>query len=223
MVTIRNKISWKIVDKLRLKKERILSKEEIIQIIKEYEKIYEKKVNLISLWTYLRKRKYIKYILGDYYYVYSLEEMHNSYCKFSEEELFFLVLEKMRIKWYLGLERALIENKVIWQALNTALIINNYFSGLKKFGNTVFKFIKTHERRFSFGLIKNETNNKVKYFYSDLEKTYLDFLYFNSYLGKDLETIKRNLDFKVDKSKLLKYAKNYSKKIQESFKWSHKK
>ncbi|MBI5064607.1 hypothetical protein HZA97_00080 [Candidatus Woesearchaeota archaeon] len=215
MVITQNKTSRKIIDKLRLKKEKIISKEEIFRVIREYEKIYEKKVNLISMWTYLRKSKYIKRILGDYYYVYSLEEMHNKYCRFSEEELIFLVLEKMRIKWYLGLECALIENKIIWQTLNVVLIINDYFSGFKKLENTIFKFIKTHEKKFSFGLLRKKTNNQVKYFYSDLEKTYLDFLHFNSYSGKDLETIKKSIDFKVDESKLFKYAKNYSKKIQE--------
>ena len=52
------------------------------------------------------------------------------------------------------------------------------FSGIKKFGNSKFKFIKTKEERLNFGLIKIETNNKVTYYFSDLEKTYLDFLYF---------------------------------------------
>ena len=66
-----------------------------------------------------------------------------------------------------------------------------------------------------FGLIKNKTNNSVKYFYSDLEKTYLDFLYFSSYKGKDIKTLKKNLDFNINKTKIIKYAKNYPNKIQE--------
>lgn len=216
MVTTQNRISRRIIDKLRLKNEKILSKEDIIKTIKEYSRVYKKKVNLISLWTYLRKSNYVKRILGDYYYIYSLEEKHNKYCKFSEEELIFLVLKKMKIKWYLALESSLKENKVIWQALNVITIINNKFSGIKKFGNSKFKLIKTNNKKFKFGLIKKKTNNKVKYFYSDLEKTYLDFLYFYSYQGKNPEAIKKNLDFKIDKSKLRKYAKNYSKKIQEA-------
>ena len=212
MVTVKNKISRTIINKLRSKKERILSKEEIIKTIEDYQKIYKIKLNLISLWTYLRKDNYIKRILGDYYYIYSLEERYNHYCNLSEEELIFLVLEKMRLKWYLGLESALKENKIIWQALNVIIIVNNHFSGIKKLGNSKFKFIKTREKRFNFGLIDAETNNKVTYFYSDLEKTYIDFLYF--YKGKDIKTMKKNLDFNVRKDKLKKYAKNYSKKIQ---------
>ena len=213
MVTIKNKISRTIIGKLRSKMEKILSKEEVIKTIEDYQKIYKIKVNIISLWTYLRKDRYIKRILGDYYYVYSLEERYNRYCNFSEEELIFLVLEKMKLKWYLGLESALKENKIIWQTLNIIIIVNNHFSGIKKLGNSKFKFIKTKEKRLNFGLIKTETNNKVVHFYSDLEKTYIDFLYF--YKGKDIKTMKKNLDFVIRKNKLKKYAKNYSKKIQE--------
>src|SRR3989344_4406672 len=57
MVTTQNKTSRKIIDKLRLKNEKMLSKEEIIKTIGDYQKIYKRKVNLISLWTYLRKNK----------------------------------------------------------------------------------------------------------------------------------------------------------------------
>jgi len=214
MVTVKNKKSRVIIDKLRFQKEKILSKEEIIKTMEDYQKIYKIKVNMISIWTYLRKDSYIKRILGDYYYVFSLEERHNHYCNFSEEELVFFVLEKMRLRWYLGLETALKENKITWQALNVVIIVNNNLSGIKKLGNSEFKFIKTKEERFNFGLIKKETNNKVSYFYSDLEKTYLDFLYF--YKEKDIENMKKNLDFEVKKDKLKRYAINYSKKIQEA-------
>jgi len=215
MVITKNKISRRIIDKLRLNPEKILTKEEIIRTIKEYSKVYKTKINLISLWTYLRKDNYVKRILGDHYYVYSLEERYNHYCKFSEEELVFLVLEKMRIRWYLGFESALKENKITWQALNVVVIINNRFSGIKRLGNSKFRFIRTKDNKFKFGLIKNKTNNSVKYFYSDLEKTYLDFLYFSSYKGKDVEVLKKNLDFKIEKKKVVKYSKHYSNKIQE--------
>jgi hypothetical protein len=214
MVIIKNKISRVIIDKLRSKKEKILSKEEIIKTIEDYQKIYQIKVNLISLWTYLRKDHYIQRILGNYYYVYSLEERHNHYCNLSEEELIFIVLKKMRVKWYLGLESALKRNKIVWQVFNVAIIVNSHFSGIKKLGNSKFKFIKTKEKRLSFGLIKAETNNKIEYLYSDLEKTYLDFLYFSK--GKNIENMNKNLDFKIRKGRLKKYAMNYSGKIQEA-------
>ena len=214
MVTTQNKSSRKITDKLRLKKEKIVTKNETIQTIEEYQRVYKKKINIISLWTYLRKNNYIKRILADYYYIYSLEERYNHYCQFSEEELVFLVLKKMNIKWYLGLESALKENKISWQVFNIITIINNRFSGIKELGNSRIKFIKTKNSKFKLGLIKKKTNNNVVFFYSDLEKTYLDFLYFYSHYGKDIQTIKKNMDFKVKKGKLLRYAKNYSNKIQ---------
>lgn len=214
MVTIRNKISRAIVEKLRLRKERIISKKEIFALTKAYQNIYKQKVNWNSLWTYLRESNYIKRILGDYYYIYSLEERHNRYCHYSEEELVFLVLSKMDIKWYLGLERALQEHKLGWQALTITPIINTYYSGIKKLGSSRFKFIKTSEKRCRFGLVERKTNNQVAYFYSNLEKTYLDFLYFYSYQGKDLKTIRRQLDFQIKMKVARKYARHYSKKIQ---------
>ena len=214
MVTLKNKKSRTIIGKLRSKKEKILSKGEIIKTIEDYQRVYKIKVNLISLWTYLRKGNYIKRILGDYYYVYSLEERYSNYCNLSEEELIFIVLELMELKWYLGLESALKENKITWQAFNVITIVNNHFSGIKKLGNSKFKFIKTKEKRFNFGLIKAETNNKVTYFYSDLEKTYIDFLYF--YKDKDIDVMKKNLNFDVKQGRLKEYAKDYTKKIQEA-------
>ena len=215
MVTKKNKISRKIINKLRLNHEKIITKKEILKTIKRYSQIYKTKVNIISLWTYLRKDNYVKRILGDYYYIYSLEERYNHYCKFSEEELIFFVLEKMDVKWYLGLENALKEHKIIWQTLNIITIVNNHFSGIKKLGNSKFKFIKTKGKMFKFGLIKNKTNNSVNYYYSDLEKTYLDFLYFSSYKGKNILDLKRNMDFKVNRDMIIKYARYYPNKIQE--------
>ncbi len=215
MVTLRNKISPKIIEKLRSNKEKIISRREIFQVIREYQRIYHQRVNRGSIWTYLRKSHYIKRILKDYYYVYSLEERHHHYCRFSEEELVFTVLKKMNAKWYLGLNRALIENKIRWQILNIVPIINNHFSGIKRVGNSRFKFIRTKDEKFTFGLINKTTNNQVRYFYSDPEKTYLDFLYFYSYEGKDPGTVKKILDFNVSRDTMRKYAKHYPKRIQE--------
>jgi hypothetical protein len=217
MVTIKNKkykASRMIVAKLRSGNDKIRSKDEIITVIRDYEKIYNVKINLVSMWVYLRKASYIKRILGDYYYIYSLEERHNNYCNLSEEELVFLVLGKMGLKWYLGLESALKANKISWQALNVTAIVNNHFSGIKKLGNSKFKFIKTKEKRFCSGILKGETRNKVVYFYSGLEKTALDFLYFSR--GKDTKNLIKNLGFEARKDKLKKYAKNYPRKIQEA-------
>ena len=216
MVTNQNKISRKIVEKLRLRREKIISKEEIFQMMMEYQRIYQKKVNMVSMWVYLRKSHYIQHILGIYYYIYSLEERYNHYCQYSEEERLFLVLEKMKIKWYLGLERALREHNLGWQALSQVPIINTHFSGIRKVGNSQFRFMKTREKRCRFGLIKKRTNNGVKYFYADLEKTYLDFLYFHSYQGKDMKSVQRQLDFKVRRKRVREYAVHYSGKIREA-------
>ncbi len=215
MVIVRNKISKRIVEKLRLRKEKIISKAEIFHIMKEYQRIYRQKINVNSIWTYLRKSKYVRRVIGDYYYIYSLEERYNRYCCYSGEELLFLVLERMGVRWYVGLEGALREHKILWQALRAVPIINTRFSGIKNIGNSQFRFIRAQERKFTSGLIRRKTSNGVDYFYSDLEKTYLDFLYFHSYWGKDPMAVRRQLNFKVRKDVLRKYASYYSKKIKK--------
>ena len=215
MVTLQNRISPKIIEKLRFQKENIISKEDIFHTLEEYQRIYKKKINILSIWTSIRKSKYIRRILNDYYYIYSLEERHHQYCKYSEEELIFLVLEKMNMLWYLGLERSLREHNVSWQTLNSIPIINTRFSGIKKLGSSRFKFIKTKEKRCRFGLLHKKTRNGVKYFYADLEKTYLDFLYFHSYQGKNINAIQKQLDFKIKMRIVKKYSKHYSEKVQK--------
>ena len=122
----------------------------------------------------------------------------------------------MKIKWYLGLERALREHNLGWQALHLVPIINTYFSGIRKVGSSRFRFMKTQEKRCRFGLREKRTNNGVKYFYANLEKTYLDFLYFHSYQGKDIKSIQRQLDFRVRMKRVRKYAAYYSGKVREA-------
>jgi len=134
---------------------------------------------------------------------------------FQKKSCFFLLWKKMKIKWYLGLESALKENKITWQALNTVTIINNNFSGIKRLEIPSSGLLK-QKAGLIWAIIKKKTNNSVAYFYSDPEKTYLDFLYFYSYSGKDINVLKKNLDFKVEKSKIIKYAKDYTTKIQEA-------
>ena len=63
-----------------------------------------------------------------------------------------------------------------WQVPNVLTIINNKISGERKVVGMKVKFIKIKDNLI-FGLKKNKTKNKVTYFYSDLQKTKLDFVY----------------------------------------------
>jgi len=111
---------------------RIVEKSEINKIIKEFNKIFKKKVDLNSAIKYLSRHNYIKRIFLGFYYVNSIEERKRGYCRLEDRELLFLVLNKLNIKWYLGLSSGLYESGKVWQTPVIINIINNKFSGKRK-------------------------------------------------------------------------------------------
>jgi|SRR3989344_2263175 len=182
--------------------EKIMKKKEIVKLIEEY----NNKVNKVSvnnaLW-YLSRQNYIKRIFLDFYYINSIEERELKYCKFTNKELLFLVLDKLDIKWYLGLTSARYSKGETWQTPNMLTILNNRFSGEKKIVGLKVKFIKIKEKRI-FGLVREKTDKDIKYYYSDKEKTDLDEIYLSK-KGK----VATNKKTKT-------YLKNYPKWLQKS-------
>jgi predicted transcriptional regulator len=76
-----------------------------------------------------------------------------------------------------------------------------------------FKFLKLKQSLFNFGLIHKNTIT-----YSDPEKTILDFIYMWCYNGTSKDQIIADVadwitNISIDK--LIKYAKNYPKTVQE--------
>lgn len=184
------------------RKEKIVKKEDIIDLIRDYDKKFGNISQNDALW-YLSRRNYIKRIFLDYYYVNSIEEGELRTCKYEDKELIFEVLNKEKVKWYLGLTSARYYSGEIWQFPAVLTIINNRFSGKRKINNVNVRFIKIKESLI-FGLISNKTKNKIKFYYSDKQKTNLDSLY----LGL------------VKKISLDKKTKEYSKRFP---KWLFKK
>lgn len=183
------------------RKSKIIKKEEIIKLIEEYNKNF-KKVSIKNALWYLSRQNYIKRIFLDYYYINSFEEKARKICNLQDNELLFEVLNKEKIKWYLGLNSALYEIGQTWQTQNMQTIINNRISGKKKIVGKNVMFIKIKEN-LVLGLLKNKTKNNVIYFYSDQEKTRLDF----AYLKKINNLIKNN--------KTKQYIKKYPKWLQK--------
>lgn len=165
-----------IYEALLNRKEKVCSKSEIIRIIKEYNKSIGK-INLRNALWYLSRHNYIKRVFLNYYYINSLDERKRKFCKYEDKELLFIVLNKLKIKWYIGLDSALYILGKIWQTPNTLIIINNKISGRKNILGMNVKFIKI-KKNLIFGLKKSKTKNNIYYFYSDLAKTYLDMAYF---------------------------------------------
>src|SRR3989344_3275605 len=126
-----NNIS-KIYEALINRTGKIAKKEEIEKIINEFNRRFKKKINSERIIKYLSRHNYIKRIFLSFYYVNSIDERKRRYCKFEDRELLFLVLNKLNIRWYLGLSSALYESGKVWQAPAIVNIINNKFSGKRK-------------------------------------------------------------------------------------------
>lgn len=159
-----------------LNRGKIFKKEEILHIFEEYKKI-KSNSNHKNIIEYFSKHNYIKRIFLGYYYINSYDEKERSFCNYSDRELIFYVLNKEKLKWYLGLNTALYEQGKTWQTPNLINIINTKISGKKKVLGLNMRFIKTKEN-LVFGLKQLKTKNKIIYFYSDPAKTYIDKVYF---------------------------------------------
>ncbi len=168
--------------------EKIMKRKEIVKLIEDYKKI--ENINTANALWYLSRQRYIKRIFLDYYYINSIEEREQNFCKYLDKELLFLVLNKLGVKWYLGLISARYSSGEIWQTPNRIIVINNKFSGNRAIMGFKTKFIKVKESLI-FGLIKRKTDNGVEYYYSDKEKTELDEVYLSrkGKVAKDKKTI----------------------------------
>ena len=79
---------------------KIVRKEEIIELIDEYNKRLNKVSVKNALW-YLSRRNYIRRIFLDYYYINSIEERGRGICNYEDREVLFEVLNKEKFKWYI--------------------------------------------------------------------------------------------------------------------------
>lgn len=170
---------------------KIVEKYEIDKIIKEFNKSFKQNIQTESTIKYLSRHNYIKRIFLSFYYVNSIDERKRGYCKFEDRELLFLVLNKLNIKWYLGLSSGLYESGKVWQTPVIINIINNKFSGKRKVLDLNIRFYKVKDNLI-FGLRTEKTKNKVEYFYSEPSKTYIDMIYLrvSDRLVKDKNTTK---------------------------------
>jgi hypothetical protein len=166
----------KIYEALLNRKEKVCHRLEILEIVNEYNKTLGK-ISPQNALKYLSRHNYIRRIFLQFYYINSSDEKERGFCNYENKEILFIVLNKSRIKWYVGLNFALYSLGKTWQTPNTLTIINNKISGRKKIlgMSVIFRKIKEH---LMFGLKTGKTKNGVPYFHSNLAKTYLDLAYF---------------------------------------------
>ncbi len=184
--------------------EKVSHKSEIMRIIREYN-VSISKVNINNALWYLSRHGYITRIFLDYYYINSIEERELGYQKeYDDKDILFIVLHKVQWKWYLGLTSALYESGEIWQVPNILTIVNDRTTKKKRILGMNVNFIKLKKSLF-FGLVSKKTKNHVRYSYSDLPKTELDFIYLRKH---------NKLDNKTKKAR--EYAKKYPQWLQKS-------
>jgi len=174
-----------------LNRGKIFKKEEILRIFEEYKKL-KSNSNHKNIIEYLSKHNYLKRIFLGYYYINSYDEKERSFCNYTDRELIFSILNKEKVKWYLGLNTAIYEQGKTWQTPNMINVINTRISGRRKIVGLNVKFIKIKED-LVFGLKELKTNNKVPYFYSDPAKTYIDKVYFKE--TKNLIRVKNTQEY----------------------------
>jgi len=161
----------------------------------------------------LRRSRDILYVFKGYYYVLDSREKEGSYIEYSINEMVYAILNKLNIRWYLGLYSALERNNIIWQGVVNPIILNSNISGEKKILDIKYQFHKVKRELLDFGHSKKITKNRITFYYSDPEKTYIDFIYFNKKPPSELSAVKNN-------EKLRLYLKNYSKNFKKKVLYS---
>ena len=192
----------KIYEALTNRLNKVCNKDGVVLIIKEFNKKFKTKIEPNNAVKYLSRHSYIKRIFLSFYYINSIEERKRKYCKFEDRELLFLVLDKLKLKWYLGLSSALYESGKTWQPPVVISIVNNRLSGKRKILGLKIRFFKTKEKLI-FAIKSAKTKNNISYFYSVPAKSYLDMIYF------------RITDKPIKDKEIKKYIKRFPKWVEK--------
>lgn len=190
-------------------KDKLVSKK---QLTRSFKDVLQDKCSE-NIIVNLRQNREILYVFKGYYYLLNPKEKEGSYTDYSTNEMIYTILNKLNIKWYLGLYSALERNNIVWQGIVNPIIVNSELSGEKKILGVKYKFYKMKRDKFDFGYIKKITKNRITFYYSDPEKTYIDFIYFNKNPPSELSNFKK-------KEKLRDYLKNYSKNFKKKVLYS---
>jgi len=160
----------------------IISKVRLYDIVN---KVISKNQSTANIINTLKRKNKIIYLFNDYFYILNSDEQIKKYYKYSAEEMVFIILNKLKISWHLGLHSALLINNVnskddvFHQVPKTTIIVNSSYSKSIVILNQKFIFKKQTQSR-EVGINKRNTKNRVTFYYSDLERTYLEYIYYTS-------------------------------------------
>lgn len=191
---------------LRELREKIVTRGDIDKIAKKYS------INPLSLRKLLLNKKYLITVFRGIYYLRNYEERKFNTMKFSPFELLSAGLKIKGVKWYFGLSTALKLLNLTHEVFPFNCVINNKFNRIKpvEIAGSKFLFIKIKPPLF-FGIKKMKTKNNIFLYFSNPEKTMLDFVYLKKRIS-----IK---EYSLSKKKLFSYLRHYNsrtKKIIES-------
>ncbi len=186
----------RIMSILEYKKIEIITREELIEIIKKFTKI----TYIQSMIEKLQKKKRLVPIKRGVYMVIPLRAIDK---KFSLDN-YQLVDYLLKEDYYIGLYNAFNLHGFTEQIPNKLFVFNTKYSSDKKILHYNFKFFKIKKDKL-FGILR-----KYKYPYSDKERTIMDVLEYPEYLGGLGEVMDRIKQVKYDKAKLIDYAIKYN-------------
>ena len=155
------------------KEKKVLTKEEVSERYDEFQNMWkDKKNDFEKVFDSLRKSR-IKYIFHKKWYVLNKEEFEDlKNSKFEEHELIFRFLENQKIPYYIGLSSAKYLNKLSWQSMKVAYIINTEFKLKRKIGSVEIELIK-FPKELMVNIALNKTNKGLANFlYLDIHSLY---------------------------------------------------
>jgi predicted transcriptional regulator of viral defense system len=184
----------RIMSILEYKKIEIITRKELISLIKEHTKVKD----IFDLIEKLQKKKRLVSIKRGVYMIVPFSSVDKIWALDEYSILDYLLKEN----YYIGLYNAFNLHGFTEQIPNKMFVFNTKYSADKKILHYNFKFFKIKKEKL-FGIFKN------KYPYSDKERTIIDALEYPEYLGGLSEVIDRVKNVKYNKGKLINYATQY--------------
>ena len=184
----------RIMSILEYRKIEIISRKELINLIKQYIEVKD----ILDLIEKLQKKKRLVSIKRGIYMIVPFASVDKKWALEEYRIIDYLLKEN----YYLGLYNTFNLHGFTEQIPNKMFIFNTRYSADRKILHYNFKFFKIKKNKL-FGIVKN------KYPYSDKERTIIDALEYPEYLGGLSEVIDRIKAVKFDKKKLIGYAIKY--------------
>jgi len=162
------------------------------EIIKRFCDVVHNEAKSEKIFNSLRKIGKVDLVFQKYYYIKTEDERINGIKKYSTLELIAVVLNKLNVKWYFGLESANDLNKVVWQPSKKIVVINNKFAKTIEIDGqkVIFSKIKPN---LVVEFNKHKTPNRIQLNICSIDKTYIDYEYLNKICPIELKE-KINLD-----------------------------